>query len=350
MAKNPVRPRAMSDTFLRDAKSAQVVRDKLRFALEYGVLAPGGHPWMISIGEAAVDLRLGHRCERASHDRLHRGAIIGCGIGLTQLKLALRQLGCSDSTIPLPEETQADLLARVYIDHVEEKADPQSFVLYQALTTPVSKVPQAMDVAFQEELSANAQYERTLLSFTSPGSLPASDLAAPCGAPTLGDVVRRLAWMAAGAEEGEASNAGVVGAIIATRGDAVSDWLAAGQALARVALRARVEGFMTRVDSAARGTRLSGGPTGRSSSASSSRRGGRRTGIRRRRVPKARSSRDARGARGRPWRTLLRPVESTWSVENEEGRDASGGLHGVPLRQRGRASSKCARFFANRQS
>ena len=129
MAKNPFRPRAPSETFLRDTQSAKIAKDKLRFVLEYGVLAPGGHPWMINIGDSAIDLRLGHRCERAAHDRLHRDAIIGCGIGLTQLKLALRQLGCIDSTIPLPEETQPDLLARVYIDHVEDQADPQSFVL-----------------------------------------------------------------------------------------------------------------------------------------------------------------------------------------------------------------------------
>jgi hypothetical protein len=264
-----IRPRASSETFLRDAQAARVARDKLRFLLEYGVLAPGGHPWMISIGEQAIDLRLGHRCERAAHDRLHRDAIIGCGIGLAQLRLALRQLGCVDSTIPLPEDTQPDLLARVYIDHVEEQADPQSFVLYQALYTPVSKVPRAMDAAFMDELSAHAQFERALLFFTAANELPPSDAAAPCGAPMLGSVVRRLAWMESrGVQPGGAGDVGgqadlsfegSVGAVIATKGDRVSDWLAAGQALARVALRARVEGFFTHVERAAHGARAEGG-------------------------------------------------------------------------------------------
>jgi hypothetical protein len=268
MAQKPIRPRAPSETFLRDSQAAQAARDKLRFVLEYGVLAPGGHPWMISVGDTAIDLRLGHRCERAAHDRLHRDAIIGCGIGLAQLKLALRQLGCIDSTIPLPDDTQPDLLARVYIDQVEEVADPQSFVLYQALYTPVSKVPRAMDDAFREELAAHAQFERAILAFTAAEEIPASDMAAPCGAPMLGSVVRRLAWMESrGVQPGgvgevgaqaDLSFDGAVGAVIATKGDRVADWLAAGQALARVALRARVEGFFTQVERAAHGARVDG--------------------------------------------------------------------------------------------
>jgi hypothetical protein len=266
MAEKPVRPRAPSETFFRDAEAARVVRDKLRFVLEYGVLAPGGHPWMISVGESAIDLRLGHRCERRAHDRLHRDAIIGCGIGLAQLRLALRQLGCADSTIPLPEETEPELLARVYIDKVEDEADPQSFVLYQALYTPISKVPRPIDAPFREELAAHAQVERTILSFTSADQFPPSDVAAPCGAPMLASVVRRLAWMEArGVQSGASTDAGdlsfdgAVEAVILTKGDTVADWLSAGQALARVALRARVEGLFTRVERAGHGAKAGGG-------------------------------------------------------------------------------------------
>ena len=286
MAQKPIRPRAPSETFLRDAQAAKIAKDKLRFLLEYGVLAPGGHPWMIAIGENAVELRLGHRCQRPAHDRLHRDAIIGCGIGLAQLKLALRQLGCVDSTILLPETTQPDLLARVYIDHVEEQADPQSFVLYQALYAEVPRTPRTIDKAFQEELAAHAAHERVLIEFAPIEELPASDMAAPCGAPMLGSVVRRLAWMesrvvqpgGAGDVGGHAdlSFEGSVGAVIATKEDKVADWLAAGQALARVALRARVEGFFTQVERAAHGARADGGRTRRSRSASGCR-GVRRT-------------------------------------------------------------------------
>jgi hypothetical protein len=269
MAEKPPRPRAPSEAFQGDADGARAVRDKLRFVLEYGVLAPGGHPWMISIGESAVDLRLGHRCERAPQDRLHRDAIIGCGIGLAQLKLALRQLGCVDSTIPLPDDAHPDLLARIYIDRVDEHADPASFVLYQALYTPSSKVPRAIDASFQEELAAHARAERAILSFRPAGDPHRSEVAAACGAPTLESVVRRLAWMEARVvqpgdvssvgEEADLSFEGAIGAVIATKGDRVADWLAAGQALARVALRARVEGFFTQVERAVHGARTEDG-------------------------------------------------------------------------------------------
>jgi hypothetical protein len=270
MAEKSSRPDAPSDTVLRDAEAARAARDKLRFALEYGVLAPGGHPWMIAIGETAIDFRFGHRCGRPTYDPLHRDAIIGCGIGLAQLKLALHQLGCVDSTILLPEEDlQPDLLARVYIDRVEANVDPQSFVLYQALYTPCSKVPRPIDAAFGEELVAHAQFERAILSFCPPHELPPSEASAPCGAPTLGSVVRRLAWMEArvvqpgevgsvGAEADLAAE-GVIGAVIATKGDRPLDWIAAGQALARVALRARVEGFFTQVGRALQGARTERG-------------------------------------------------------------------------------------------
>jgi hypothetical protein len=270
MAEKANRAGVPSDTVLRDAELAQAARDKLRFAVEYGVLAPGGHPWMIAIGETAIDFRLGHRCERPISDPLHRDAIIGCGIGLAQLKLALHQLGCIDSTILLPEEElQPDLLARLYIDRVEANVDPQSFVLYQALYTPSSKVPRPIDAAFEEELVAHAQVERAVLSFRAPQELPPSEASVSCGAPTLGSVVRGLAWMESRVvQPGEISSVGgeadlaaegAIGAVIATKGDRPLDWIAAGQALARVALRARVEGFFTQVGRALHGARTERG-------------------------------------------------------------------------------------------
>jgi hypothetical protein len=269
MAEKSIHPGVTSPPVPRDAQSIKAARDKLRFALEYGVLAPGGHPWMITIAESAIELRLGHRCEYPPYDPLHRDAIIGCGIGLAQLKLALHQLGCIDSTILLPEETESDLLARVYIDRVEADVDPRSFVLYQALYTSSAKVPRAIDSAFEEELAAHAQAERALLSFRPAYDLAPSEATARCGAPTLGAVVRRLAWMESRVvQPGDVSSIGgetdldaegTIGAVIATRGDRVADWLAAGQALARVALRARVEGFFTQVGRALAGARTERG-------------------------------------------------------------------------------------------
>jgi hypothetical protein len=260
-AKAP-RMRAPSDAFLSDVRAAQAVKDKLRFALEYGVLAPGGHPWMITIGEFAIDLRLGHRCQRASHDGAHRDAILGCGMGLAQLRLALRQLGCVDSAIPLPDEADPELLARVYIDRIEQ-ADPESYMLYQALQAPIAREGRPLDLDFQRELAAIAEIERAKLVFTPQEMLPPPSSPPPCGAPTLETVISRLAWMEpravnpSGLRESaqEVTFENHVGAVIATRGDTVADWLSAGQALARVALRARIEGLYTRVVCTPRGAR-----------------------------------------------------------------------------------------------
>jgi hypothetical protein len=258
--------RAPSDAFLSDARTAGLVRDKLRFILEYGVLAAAGHPWVIAIGDTAIDLRLGHRCQRSPHDPAHREAIVGCGIGLAQLRLALRQLGAIDSIIVLPDEAQPDLLARVYIDRLDE-ADPQSYMLYQALYAPLSRAAGTLDQAFQGELAANAGFERASILFTAHDTLPPSGTPPTCGAPSLEGVVSKQPWMDSRAvapvglraEPGAARLVDPVGAVIATNGDAVSDWLAAGQALARVALRARVEGFYTLATAAPRGARAPNG-------------------------------------------------------------------------------------------
>jgi hypothetical protein len=260
------RMRAPSDAFLSDARTATLVKDKLRFVLEYGVLAPGGHPWMITVAANAIELRLGHRCQKHPHDGEHREALIGCGIGLAQLRLALRQLGAVESIILLPEESQPDLLARIYIDRLEE-ADPESYVLYQALYAPVSRTPRGMDRSFQQELAANAGFERASIVFTAHETLPPSGTAPTCGAPSLEGLVTKQTWMdpravspsglRTAAETARLTDP--VGAVIATGGDAVSDWLAAGQALARVALRARVEGFYTIATAAPRGARAPNG-------------------------------------------------------------------------------------------
>jgi hypothetical protein len=260
-----MRSRAPSETFLRDAEAAKAVRDRLSFLLGYGALARG--PWMISMGESAIDFRLGHRCERNPRDACHREAIIGCGIGLAELKLALRQLGCVESTILLPEDSEPDLLARIYIDKVERNAEPDLFVLSQAMSAPASsRTPHTIDPRFHEELAAHASAERAILSFAY--ELPLAGPGAPCGAPTLASVARQVTWLesrsAAPGEpvddrgRGELSFEWSVGAVIATRGNGIGDWLCAGQALARVALRARVEGLFTRVEGAANNAMVEG--------------------------------------------------------------------------------------------
>jgi hypothetical protein len=139
---------------------------------------------------------------------------------------------------------------------VEEEGDPHAFVLYQALYAEVSKHARPIDQAFREELGAHAAHERAYIEFAPLGAFPASDAAVACGAPTLSAVVRQVAWMesrVAPADGGEeVPFVESVAAMIGTRGDSVSDWLTAGQALARVALRARVEGLYTRVASVPR--------------------------------------------------------------------------------------------------
>jgi hypothetical protein len=256
MKTQPMRPRAPSETFLRDALAAKAVKDRLRFMMGYGAISSG--PWTVVVGESAIDFRFGHYCPTALGAVAHRESLFACGVGLAELKLALRQLGCVVSAILQPDASDPALLARLYIDEVEEGVDPDAFLLSQALAGPSSsRVPRTIDARIQEELGAHASVERSLLAFTY--ELPATGTAAACGAPTLASVAQRVAWLdpepvtVASVATRDPAFDWSTGAIISTRGDSAADWLAAGQALARVALRARVEGFRTRTAGTAAG-------------------------------------------------------------------------------------------------
>ena len=249
------------------AVSSRLAEEKLRFLLTYGMLAPArgsAHPWTIRASGYGLELCVAHRCERPLHDAAHRELVIGCGVALAQLRLALRQLGARESVKLFPDASRPELIASIVLEEDHGLATPESYVLFQALAqspecfdrddggrgTATQSIPREL----LSELEAVCTSEGALLRYVASEAFVSSEPLEPmpcaCEAPTVADVVALLhpfrartfdpkarTWFEA---RDFALRAPIV-AVLATASDELHEWLAAGQALGRLLLRARVE-------------------------------------------------------------------------------------------------------------
>jgi len=252
----------------RQDREERASRDRalaqLRFLLEYGDLAPasgvhGAPPWLLRLQDGAIDVVFAHRCGRDAFDAGHREVLVACGAAIAQLRLALRQIGFRESLVTFPDPAQRLLLARVYLDDTEPPT-PEAYVLYQALRGPiiVDDGTRAVDDALLAEIKAVCEQERVRLHYVDRSILAVSDRvravddAAMCDVPSIGEALTLLhpfhletfrpdldTWT-----NGQDPSLGhsAVAALITTADDGPPDWLAAGQALSRALLRARVDG------------------------------------------------------------------------------------------------------------
>jgi hypothetical protein len=238
--------------------------EKLRFLLQYGMLAPArgrAQAWSFYAKPDAIELWLEHGCTLPILDPLHRELVIGCGVALAQLRMALHQLGARDAIELLPEPSCPALLARVRMEDAGTSS-PEAYVLYQALAQALDARDETsrrtVSPAMLSELEAIARDQHAVLrwveveSFTSLVDTPCRELAGGCGAEGIAEAVSVLhpfrqrsfrpstrEWI----EENEFSLRSPVVCALATSGDTAEDWLAAGQALGRVLVRARVDGL-----------------------------------------------------------------------------------------------------------
>jgi hypothetical protein len=246
--------------------------ERLRFLLGYGVLAPGGsvQPWVLRLVDGAIDLIVHHTCMVPLHDAGHRDLFVSCGAALAQLRLSLRQLGYHERVAIAPDRRRPELVARIALGEPED-ANPEAYVLYQALKEPVlvsEDVVQVVDGALLSELAAVCDQERASLHYVDPAIMgfamrpgPPGPSAPPpslCHAPPISEVLQTLhpfrfrtfdpdscAWV----DERDMNLSSTVLAVIATERDDADAWLAAGQALSRILLRARVDGVYACVQS-----------------------------------------------------------------------------------------------------
>jgi hypothetical protein len=270
------------------------LEQQLRFILNYAVLAPSGHntqPWLFRLSGEQIELY----CDRARSlpvaDPHEREMIISCGAALFYLRVALAHHGFDHELKTLPDPGLPELLARIRItgrreETVEERTLFNAIPLRRTCRLPFSGV--AVQQSVQSGLRRAALREGAWLHIIrgGPARIAAADLIAEgdriqlrdkryrqelaewvraadapghdgippqaLGMPSWAESVDGLVRFALRAfntslirarQDRRLALASPVLAVLGTATDTRGDWLSAGQALARVLLRAAAVGL-----------------------------------------------------------------------------------------------------------
>ena len=264
--------------------------DQLKFLLRYAVLAPSNHntqPWMFRVRGNTVELYANRARSLHITDPDDRQLLLSCGCALFHLRLAIWHFGHLDRTHVLPTPGNADLLARVSVGE-EDAPTPQQDALFAAIPKRRTNRQLFRDDPLPEELKhelvkaadregawlhfvndrternaladliaegdrvqwANQRFRLELAAWLHPNNSEAGD-GIPNSAQNAGDllsVAGPIVIRTFDLGEGQAAknrdiavySPGLV--VLGTDADGPAAWLAAGQALARVLLRARASG------------------------------------------------------------------------------------------------------------
>ena len=263
--------------------------EKLRFLLNYAVLAPSGHntqPWLFRVSGDALELYADRSRALPVVDPEDRALTISCGAALFHLCLAMRHFGYADEVEIFPNPDNPDLLAEIRLGAPYD-ATAEDHQLFEAITnrrtnrSPFQdraipkEVLEALEASASEEgawlrtitdaATKNAvaglvtegdrtqwsdrRFRRELAAWVHPNRTRSRD-----GIPgyafgfgelmsLAGPLVMRTFDMGGGraAQDRELAEGSPVLAVLGTETDTPIEWLAAGQALGRVLLRARAE-------------------------------------------------------------------------------------------------------------
>ncbi len=265
--------------------------DKLRFLLNYAVLAPSGHntqPWLFRVGEDWVEIHADKSRALPVIDPGHRELIMSCGAALLNLRLALRHFGYQPRIELLPDSVQPDLMARVLVGdnaaataeedslfamiphrrtnrqafadrpvppsllaelqaaasaegawlHIVESAAARRLV---ADLITVGDYLQGKDLEFRRELEACIRPARSSEREGIPTYALGEGGAPAYVAPLSASGHLSVSGHSDGAEDSQVAAGLPVLAVMGTEANHPRDWLLAGQALERVLLRARAD-------------------------------------------------------------------------------------------------------------
>jgi nitroreductase len=264
--------------------------EKLRFLLNYAVLAPSGHntqPWLFRVRGDEVELYADRTRGLPVVDPEDRALVISCGAALLYLRVAIRYFGYADEVQTFPDPEDPDLLARVRLGPEREAAEEVE-MLFRAIPKRHSnrgpfegrQVPRrllsALQAAAWEEGTwlhltqdedakhalaeliaegdrlqlADKRFRWELASWVHPNRTKSRD-GIPGYAFGFGDlmslagpfVIRTFdTGKGQAAKDRQLAEGSPVLAVLSTEGETPADWLLAGQALARILLRARAQG------------------------------------------------------------------------------------------------------------
>lgn len=263
--------------------------EKLKFFLNYAILAPSGHntqPWLFKITGDEVELYADRTRALSVIDPDDRELITSCGAALFNLRIAIRHFGYSDIVETFPDPDNVDLLARVRLGNQRE-ASPEEHALLEAipkrrtnrLAFENREVPESLLTKFEvvaskegawlhivkgenlrnavADLIAEGEHlqwgdkrsRRELAAWVHPHRSASRD-GLPGYVYGMGELISYLEpsyiktfdlGSGRAARDRQIAVGSPVLAVLGTDNDTPSDWLKAGQALAAVLLQARSE-------------------------------------------------------------------------------------------------------------
>jgi len=273
-------------TFPREAP----LKEQLAFLLNYAVLAPSSHntqPWLFRFHHDQLELYADRTRALAVVDPMDRELIISCGAALFHLRLAMRHFGYQEVTELFPDPELPDLLARVGI-RGEAKTTSEEQALFRAIPgrrthrMPFDEgvLPDALLAALRRAAAeegaelhiiegrysrsavadlieegdrvqwSDPHFRRELAAWVHPNrsrsrdGIPGYAFGMPDALSYLGPLAMRTFDLGKGraTKDRQMAVSSPVLAVLGTAADEPPAWLAAGQALARVLLRARMDG------------------------------------------------------------------------------------------------------------
>ena len=278
------------DVDVEDFPGARIPEEAWHFFLRYAILAPSSHntqPWIFEVRGDRLSLYAVRSRALPVVDPDDRELTISCGAALQCLRIALRRFGYSDRAEVLPDAGDPDLLAqvrlvpgepstareRILFDAIPNRRTsrnaffdrPVPATLLDALRTAASEEggwlrvvegegPRhgvaALVAAADRMQWASKPFRRELAAWMRPHpnhpqdripryALGTGDLMSHAG-PFLMRTFDRGRGVAA--RDRDLVEGSPVLAALGTWTDSPADWVAAGQALARILLRARADG------------------------------------------------------------------------------------------------------------
>ncbi len=115
MISTPLSPWTVADS---DFPRTGMAVDKLRFCVNYAVLAPSTHnaqPWLFKVKPKEIEVYADRTRALPVVDPDDRELVISCGCAIYQLRLALRHFGFQDDVTLLPDDEDEDLMAVIRV-------------------------------------------------------------------------------------------------------------------------------------------------------------------------------------------------------------------------------------------
>lgn len=119
-------------------------KDKLKFFINYAVLAPSGHntqPWLFRINDDSIDILADRTRALPVIDPDDKELIISCGAAITNITVAMKYFGINFTLKTYPQDGDFDFLARISINGEYSPAEDDKKLFAAILKRRTNRLP-----------------------------------------------------------------------------------------------------------------------------------------------------------------------------------------------------------------